>query len=606
MEVATLRHLRSWLNRVPIEDPVDHRNAFFMQVFLVFVGLTIPLNKMYLLKHLRPSMIRPMFGNVLPWPRLVLGLDVLGDVAITLSAWCGFYLIRKGHFRRAVILFLATILSATAIAYATEGYPEAANQPTIVMTLVVGGLMLGRRALWRIYATILIIFTVGIVTATLAHASVPHELDNAFAGLPSSAFSYLLLVLVLDCSIYALHTSLAEANARQKLLEYEMAERERTHEQLLHSQKMDAVGHLASGIAHDFNNVLGLILSFTTERHRVDPSERSDPEIRILVDALAGIEMAGRRGAAVSQKLLNFSRREVTHVETFDAVAALQEVRPLLRQLLPPNVLLTIDSPQAPLPICFDRSQWELALLNLASNARDAIRGDGELHVSITQDGPTNVLLSLRDTGVGMSEAVKQHIFEPFYTTKPPGSGTGLGLAVIDALVDRAGGSIEVESEPGAGTTLHIRLPLAHRVTSTESSSDIRSEAIRVLLIEDDDDLRGVLTAALQKGGCIVGSAATGAEVERIIRIAMPSPQVLVCDNHLPDTVGAILLRGLRQRFPDVPAILISAYLDTDGQPPGSEDSFIERLPKPFAPDTLVMRVQQAARRHAKPEALLL
>jgi CheY-like chemotaxis protein len=224
----------------------------------------------------------------------------------------------------------------------------------------------------------------------------------------------------------------------------------------------------------------------------------------------------------------------------------------------------------------------------------------------MVQDGPANVLLSMRDTGVGMPEDVKRHIFEPFYTTKPAGSGTGLGLAVIYGLIERADGRIAVDSQPGAGTTLHIWLPLADMATSTAPALDIPSEAIRVLLIEDDDDLRHLLTAALQKEGCMVSGAATGADVERIVGFTMPSPQVLVCDNRLPDTNGTVLLRRLRQRFPTVPAILISAYLDTDGQPPGNEDDFVERLPKPFAPDTLVTRVQQAAaRRYAKPDVSL-
>jgi signal transduction histidine kinase/ActR/RegA family two-component response regulator len=467
----------------------------------------------------------------------------------------------------------------------------------LIMALAIGGLMLGRRVLWTIYATIVLAYAVGMTTEMLAHHGGLHLLKGAYAALPSMAVSNLLVVIILDRSIHALRTSLVESNTHRRQLQLEIAERERTQEQLLHAQKMDAVGKLASGIAHDINNVLGIVLGFTQERHRlIEPDAEFGNDALALADALEGAELAARRGAAVCRKLLNFSRRDVTHAETFDAAATLGELQPLLRQLLPAKVNLAIDTPTSPLSIHFDRSQFELALLNLASNAGDAMPGGGTCTISLAQEDSSRMVLSVQDTGTGIPEDVKPHIFEPFFTTKPTGSGTGLGLSVVYGLMRRAGGEIVVNSEPGHGTAFHFHLPLANAVT-TEVSLALPEGCIRVLLIDDDDDLRALLAAALENGGCEVYEAANGAAAREIVARMVQPPHVLVCDHRMPDIDGATLLRMLRQRLPHVPAILISAYLDTDGSPPGQEDPFSERLPKPFAPDALLSRVLAAASR---------
>ena len=237
--------------------------------------------------------------------------------------------------------------------------------------------------------------------------------------------SYLLIAIVIDRSINALRESLDESNAHRRELKREIAERERTQEQLLHAQKMDAVGKLASGIAHDMNNVLGIILGFAMERDRLNPDLPYDEDAQAMADALEGVELAARRGAAVCSKLLNFSRHDVTHTETFNAVSALRDIQPLLRQLLPSAVQLSIDTPHEDLPIRFDRSQFELALLNLASNARDAMPGGGRCKITLTSQDAATVTLLIEDSGTGMPDELLHRIFEPFFTTKPVDQGTG-------------------------------------------------------------------------------------------------------------------------------------------------------------------------------------
>jgi CheY-like chemotaxis protein len=353
---------------------------------------------------------------------------------------------------------------------------------------------------------------------------------------------------------------------------------------------------LTSGIAHDFNNVLGIILGFGMERHRLDePGATRNKDSLALAQALEGVEMAARRGAAISGKLLNFSRRDVTRIERFDVAEALRELFPLLRQLLPPSVRLHFDTPDAPLPIAFDRSQFELAVLNIASNARDAMPDGGDFTVTIAQEGSRSVSISLRDTGEGMPEAIRQRIFEPFFTTKSMGRGTGLGLSVVYGLIDRAGGRIDVVSEPGNGSVFRILLNIADTTPAEPAIASAARDKVRVLLIDDDDDLRNMLAVALENDGCTVNIAASGAEAERHVEESALSPHVIVCDNRMPDTDGSTLLLRLRTHLPRVPVILISACLENEGQPPLADDMFTERLPKPFEPSHLVSRVLKAA-----------
>jgi signal transduction histidine kinase len=590
------RRMTAWLNRLPIEDPVDRRNAFFMQMFLLYKGCVTPLYKAYLLQF---TSVYAAFlsDSSSTLPRHALALDLGTDLLVTASAWLGFYLIRQGLFRRAVAQFLTAMVVSSLISYANFGYLIWNADLVSFEALALSSLMLGRRALWSIYPLFMLNYAIGMTRDYFHHPHVLHS-TSAYDPLPFLVLSYFLVVIILDRSSTALRQSLAESNRHRQQLQDEMAERERAQEQLLQARKMDAIGKLASGVAHDFNNVLGIILGFALERHRLDePGAVRSEDAKALATALQGVEMAARRGASVTRKLLNFSRQEVTHIETFDAAETLRELEPLLRQLLPASVRLRIDTPETMLPVDFDRSQFELALLNLASNARDAMPDGGELSLSAMRLGLSDIVLTVSDNGTGMPDEVRQRIFEPFYTTKPAGSGTGLGLAVVYTLIEHAGGRIEVEAAPDEGTTFRIRLPMAESTLALANSPPFTHDEIHVMLIDDDDDLRGLLSAALEDGGCRVSAAASGVEAERLADQIAFDPQVLICDNRLPDADGLTLLSKLRQRMPRVPTILISAYLDTDGQPPEPSDTLTERLPKPFAPSDLVARVIRAARR---------
>jgi len=591
-----------WLHKPAIDDPVDRRNAGFAQVLFLLTGIGIPLNKLYILAYNEDY--KRMFPRLMPHtPGLAVAIDVTTDALIALGACAGFVLIRLRHFRGGVGTALGALLGSGLIAYAAFGYWALAGDFFPIVALALGGLMLDRRALTLIYLTVIVQFATGILSDMLRQPSPGLQLGaNLFhrdiIELPSRLLIYLLIAAIIERCSAAMRKSLAESDRHLHRLKHEMAERESAQEQLFHAQKMEAVGQLSSGIAHDFNNVLGIIQGFAGERHRLDePGAHRCEDALALAAALQGVETAARRGASISRKLLDFARQGAAHDEVFDAAEALRDLQPLLRQLLSGSVRLQMHAGNAPLPIRFDRSQFELAVLNLAANARDAMPEGGQLTVRLEADPDRRAVIAISDDGVGMPDSVRQRIFEPFFTTKPPGLGTGLGLAVVRRLVDEAGGRIDVESRLGAGTTFRIRLPLAAAEAISPPTADAYpADTIRVLLVDDDDTLRELLAQALRKQGCDVSTAASGREALTLAGQAGCAPQVLVCDDRLPDTNSSLLLPRLRRHLPRTPVILISAYRGLGRREP-PEDAHTERLPKPFAPEQLVSRVLQAARR---------
>jgi signal transduction histidine kinase len=437
-----------WLWRAPVADPVDRRNAPMLQVVLLLLGTLPPLMWAY-----------RAFGSDIPWrPGELESLAM--SLLVSTTALAGVLLIRRGRLQWAIRQMLVVIAGTVIASYALHGFNAGRyEQPLLVVWIVLAGLMVGRRALWLMYGAVVLAFVLG----TMADARTSTDpIDTGFNLAMNGiihAVMFLLIAVVVDRSVTALRESLADATSRgdalarsHRLLEAEMAERERVQEQLIHARKVDAVGRLAGGIAHDFNHLLALILGYAEKGRRLaGPGE--------LRETLAGIEAAGRRASAVTRKLLNFSRQDETRVECFDAGDALRELAPMLRQALDPGVRLEFDLADEPLPIEFDRAQFDLIALNLASNANHAMPRGGRFSLAVRRDGD-GIALAFSDDGVGMSDEVRARAFEPFFSTKPVGQGVGLGLSVTHDLVVAAGGRIEVHSAPGR-TTFRIRLPIA-------------------------------------------------------------------------------------------------------------------------------------------------
>jgi len=411
--IPGLRAVREWLAKAPVSDPVDRLNAPFMQVLLIAVGLVIVLVRLY------AAGVEPQLA-LLAMQDVRQAIDLGTDVVIAVSAWIGVVLIRRGRFRLGIRQFLAVVLLSAAAAYAATGYSHSPPDPTPVLLMAVGGIVLGRRTLWSIYASLMGVFALGQLADNLWLGE-RRPLDwGAYHTLPMLILAYLLVALILDQTIAALRNTLAQSIQRGEAL------------------------------------ALGVVLGYATQREQL-----ADLGTPALINALEGVELAALRGLAISRKLLNFSRQDVDGTQVFDASRALAELEPMLRQLLGRYIQLECQACAQPLPVLLDRGQFELMVLNIAANSRDAMPDGGRFSLMLEAvTSPACMELTLADTGTGMNAEVQAKVFEPFYTTKPFGRGTGLGLSVVASLVHAAGGSIEVVSQPDRGTRFRIRLPL--------------------------------------------------------------------------------------------------------------------------------------------------
>lgn len=439
----------TWLGRAPLTDEVDRRNARVIQLLLLFLAVTIPATLVVALVLAWPQ----LRGQAVP-PGLVVSLTM--SLLIGVCAAIGFVRVRQGALRGAVRLVLGAMLGSLLVNAAIHGFQkQLPDQLAQMLMLILAGLVLGRRALWMTFAALLLMLCVGVAhDALLELTDTPAQ---AFYNVLPVLFSYLLVAALLDRTTEALRESLRESNARGQRLQQEMLERERAQAQLIHAQKREITERMASGLAHDFNNILAVMSGFAAARHDDDAASAAE-RIAQLEDNLAAVEESAERGMAVVRRLLRFSRRDPELVERFDAAAAVEALQPMLRQLLEARIVLRCQLPAAATPIRFERSQFDLMLLNLASNSRDAIADRGHFDIAVArEDGWT--VIEVADDGQGMPADVAARAFEPFYSTKPADSGTGLGLAVVRDLVVRAGGRIQVHSEPGVGTRFRIALP---------------------------------------------------------------------------------------------------------------------------------------------------
>ena len=369
-------------------------------------------------------------------------------------------------------------------------------------------------------------------------------------------------------------------------------------EQLRQAQKMEAVGRLAGGIAHDFNNLLTAIIGYTeflvTD---VPASSRGDVE---------GIQKAGKSAAVLTRQLLAFSRKQVLQHEILDLNSVVENTDKLLRRLIGEHVELALDLESGLPPVMADPGQIEQILLNLAVNARDAMPDGGRLTIATTSEvigaaalrgglpvppGPC-VVLTVGDTGSGMSDEVRSHIFEPFFTTKEFGKGTGLGLATVYGIVQQSDGYIEVDTAPGKGTRFRIGLPATAQARPAGAPLHASPPAPRrgsetVLLVEDNESVRELTSAALTRAGYQVLEASNG---EDGLQLAADHPGVIdlvITDVVMPVMGGRELAVRLAAIWPDLKIIFTSGYMDdavVQQEALGPRSAFLQ---KPFTPDSL-------------------
>ena len=370
----------------------------------------------------------------------------------------------------------------------------------------------------------------------------------------------------------------------------------RLQEQLTHAQKMEALGQLAGGVAHDFNNILAAISGYAE---------------LLLLDLPAGspaaedvheIAKATARGAGVTKQLLAFSRRQTLETEVLDLAHVVRETGRMLRALLPASIDLELPAAgEPPIHVRAAQAQVEQIVMNLAVNARDAMPSGGTLRIRLARDCRGAVplaLLVVSDSGSGMSDEVRSRAFEPFFTTKPKGQGTGLGLATVYGLVRQFGGRIEVESAPLAGTRFTISLPLAGKgevEAAAQPPSAVASlPGARVLLAEDEPQLRVLLARALQRSGYDVTAVGDGAAALATIHAVAASFDLVISDIAMPRLSGRELAAAVAAGWPEMPIVLMSGYAEL-GATPDAESRlqpnvacFIE---KPFEVERLLQIV---------------
>jgi PAS domain S-box-containing protein len=370
-------------------------------------------------------------------------------------------------------------------------------------------------------------------------------------------------------------------------------------EQLRQSQKMEALGQLTGGIAHDFNNLLTVVvggLDIITKR--ADDAKLK----RYAENALAAAE----RGARLTGQLLAFSRVQRLEVRPTFVAPLIQNMRPLLRNVLGPGINKQFDLDDSMIPVMADPTQLEVAILNLAINARDAmpdggvltfttkpvqIRGDADL-----EDGEY-LELCISDTGTGMPAAVAERAFEPFFTTKEVGKGTGLGLSMVYGMARQSGGAARIESTPGKGTAVKLLFRKADAaVTEAGAAADepvgtaVPFAPVSVLVIDDDPDVRGFIANSLEEQGYRVREAADGRE--GLAAMERETPDLVVLDFIMPGLSGADVARKIRAKRPDQPILFVSGYSETEAVKRTAPEAPL--LAKPFRADALQKAVRGA------------
>jgi PAS domain S-box-containing protein len=356
----------------------------------------------------------------------------------------------------------------------------------------------------------------------------------------------------------------------ERLVEERTRDLRETQARLAHAQRMEALGQLAGGIAHDFNNVLQAVQGAVTLIER----RTADPEGVARLARMA--REATGRGAAVTRRLLTFSRRGDLRAEPLDAAALLGGMREILAHTLGAGVEVRVEAPEALPLLLADKGQLETVLVNLGTNARDAMSGVGALQLTgaaetvLADDHPAAlqpgdyVRLSVTDSGSGMDAATLARVLEPFFTTKGTSRGTGLGLPMAKGFAEQSGGGLHIESAPGQGTVVTLWLPTAGKAPATpppvgETVTAARMTPARVLLVDDEVVVREVVAEELEAAGCAVLLAESGPEALQWLD-AGEAVDLVVTDLSMPGMDGIALIREAKRRRSGLPAILLTGY----------------------------------------------
>lgn len=393
----------------------------------------------------------------------------------------------------------------------------------------------------------------------------------------------------------ALEESRAALEALNRRLELRVEERTREREQalaqLFEAQKVDTIGQLTGGVAHDFNNLLMAVLgSLELVKKRIPSDPRSE---RLLDNAIQGAQ----RGAALTQRLLAFARRQELRPEAVDIRTLMEGMNDLLLRSIGPSIRIERNIPKELPPVLVDANQLEMALLNLAVNARDAIGEGGVITISastqLREGQPAIVRLSVSDTGHGMDKLTLARAAEPFFTTKGTGKGTGLGLSMVQGLAAQSGGALRLSSREGVGTTVELELPATDAVPvlpakAAPIADRPTTRAVTILLVDDDLLVSNGTAAMIEDLGHTVIEANTPEHALDVILSDRPV-DLVITDYAMPGMTGLELARRARVHAPELPIVLASGYADISAKEAALLD--LPRLSKPFQQQELAAAI---------------
>jgi hypothetical protein len=380
------------------------------------------------------------------------------------------------------------------------------------------------------------------------------------------------------------------------------AEKQKFEEQLRHSQKMEAIGTFAGGIAHDFNNILSTIIGYGHLLRKT--SNKKDPAKQYLDNLLSTAE----RATSLTRSLLAFSRKQTIDPQPVSLNEIVMNVEKIIVQLLDKNISCKVELAKEDITILSDPGQIEQVIMNLVTNARDAMPHGGVLTITTStmyldkefftpyKNGKSGLyaMLSVADTGIGMDEEIKKRIFDPFFTTKEVGKGTGLGLSIVYGIISQHNGYITVDSRPGEGTTFKIYLPLYTPIEEKKADTPplLTPATNTILIAEDDDNVRNLLSHILEQHGYTVIKAVNGDDAIQKFIQNRDKISLLMFDILMPKKNGQEAYKEIKKLSPDIKVLFISGY-DTITHNRETLEEKINIIYKPVLPDKLIKKIRE-------------
>jgi len=387
----------------------------------------------------------------------------------------------------------------------------------------------------------------------------------------------------------------------------DITERKQLEEQLLHAQKMEAIGQLAGGVAHDFNNLLIVISGYSN--NLLATIEKSNPQYKNVIQ----INKAADRAASLTRQLLAFSRKQILQPKLININHHIRDMEKMLKRLIGENIILKTYLENSMDKILADPGQIEQVIMNLAVNARDAMPEGGALTIStesVTHDGSNisfkdfkhgeYIALKICDTGIGIDDVVKDRIFEPFYTTKERGKGTGLGLSTVYGIIEQSGCHITVDSEKNVGTTFNIFFPKSGVLEDEIEKEELQitskpnvGRAETVLVVEDEEQVRELVVEMLETYGYKILEAHNGIKAIEVYNENLDDISLILTDVVMPEMGGKKLIQSLTNFKPGTKVIYMSGYTDNAIDEQGILDPGTEFIQKPFSPFDLLKKVRE-------------